>query len=290
MYAKRMLFVLAWFTLGPALAAPVPKEKPLIKCELKLTGKIGDATVSDGGEVVITNISPDVIDIGTDTASPASNVDLKVTDPSGKAVEMEPLGTHYPTFREEIQPHPLKPGETFRCEEQLLTRISEEKRVSGIYKVKAVFAFKGKNYESAEVEVKCVKEKPAIKCELKFTGKIGENLVPDGAEVAITNLSKETIDIGTKSGPLGLLLLKVKDPKGQYLRTVPLTYHVSPFDEVQHHPLKPGKSHRDLVVLLPAVPEDKRLPGTYKVKVVLTYQRKEYESAEVEVKWPAEKK
>ena len=290
MTAKRMLCVLGCLTLGAVSAAPVQKEKPMIKCELKITGKIGEHSVSDGGEMAITNVSAEIIDIGTDTAGPQSNFDFKVTDPNGKAIELEPLEMKYPSFRPGVEPHPLKPGETFRCQEQLLTRISEEKRISGTYKVKAVFTLQGKSYESAAVDVKCVKEKPTIKCELKFTGKVGENAFADGGEVVIANTSKETIDIGTDIGPLGLVQLKAKDPKGQYLKTVPLAYNASAVDRVVPHPLKPGESHRGPVLLLPAVPEDKRLTGTYKVKVVLTYQRKEYESAEVDVKWPAEKK
>ena len=61
MSMKRMLFVLGCLTIGPALAAPVPKEKPVIKCELKFTGKIGERLVPDGGDVVITNTSNELM-------------------------------------------------------------------------------------------------------------------------------------------------------------------------------------------------------------------------------------
>ena len=39
-----------------------------------------------------------------------------------------------------------------------------------------------------------------------------------------------------------------------------------------------------------AVSVKKREVGTYKVKCVFTFEKKVYESAEVEVKWPGEEK
>ena len=155
MSMKRMLFVLGCLTIGPALAAPVPKEKPVIKCELKFTGKIGDAPVADGGEAIITNNTSEVVDIGS-TLGPKAYLDLKLKDPKGLDVKTEPLSSLISphSFFPEPQPHLLKPGESYRAPISLLVMVPEEKRVAGIYKVKAVYTFQKKNYESAEVEVK----------------------------------------------------------------------------------------------------------------------------------------
>src|SRR5579883_2304416 len=55
------------------LAAPVPKEKPVLKCEVRWTGKV-ETTISgqsmtrdvpDAAEVTITNISQTEVDIGS---------------------------------------------------------------------------------------------------------------------------------------------------------------------------------------------------------------------------------
>ena len=135
-----------------ALAAPVPKGKPMIKCELKFVSKDADRPLVYDGLVVVTNVSKEVIDIGT-TLGPAGSLDLRVKGPDGKAVETEPLASIYsPSL--EVQPFPLKPAEATRYNVRLLGRVPDEKRVTGVYKVRAVFDFKGRVYESNEVEVK----------------------------------------------------------------------------------------------------------------------------------------
>jgi hypothetical protein len=134
------------------------------------------------------------------------------------------------------------------------------------------------------------KEMPTVTCELTVTGKLGEMDRPDGGEVVITNTSAETIDIGTTVGPLGGLDLKVRDPKGADVKTPSLASFRSPFFERQPHPLKPGESYRAPLSILFAVPEEKRGPGTYKVKAVFKYNGKTYESREIDVDWPGEPK
>ena len=134
------------------------------------------------------------------------------------------------------------------------------------------------------------KEKPMFKCELIVTGKIGTAPRPSGGELVVTNTSTEILDIGTKVGPLGLVEIKVKEPNALDFKTTALANRMAPFDGVQPHPLKPGDSFRAQLGLLFALPEEKRIPGTYKVKAVFTFKKKDYESAEVEVKWPENKK
>lgn len=134
------------------------------------------------------------------------------------------------------------------------------------------------------------KEKPVITCELTITGKIGELTIPDGGEVTITNTSNETIDIGTTIGPLGFMDIKVRDAKGKVVKTEPYASFRSPSFKATPHLLKTGESFRAPLGLLFAVPEEKRVVGTYKVKCVFTFENKVYESAEVEVKWPGAEK
>ena len=59
-----ILSVIGLLVVGCA-AAPVPKEKPMLKCELKFTGKIDGIPLPDGGEVAITNNTSEVVDIGS---------------------------------------------------------------------------------------------------------------------------------------------------------------------------------------------------------------------------------
>lgn len=134
------------------------------------------------------------------------------------------------------------------------------------------------------------KEKPVITCELKVTGKNGEFIYPDGGEVIITNNSNENIDVGTTIGPLGFMDIKVRDAKGKVVKTEPYASFRSPSFKATPHLLKTGESFRAPLGLLFAVPEEKRVVGTYNVKCVFTFQEKVYESAEVEVKWPGEEK
>lgn len=140
---------------APVSAAPLPREMPMLKCELSVTGKIDGTLIPDGGVVVITNISGGVVDIGA-TLGPKAYLDLKVRDSKGLDVKTDPLASLIsPTSPFPVaQPHELKPGETYLAPLSLLVMVPEEKRIPGTYKVKAVFTYKKKEYESAEVEVK----------------------------------------------------------------------------------------------------------------------------------------
>jgi hypothetical protein len=52
------------------------------------------------------------------------------------------------------KPYILKPGQAYRYGVTTLCMVPAQKRVAGTYKVKAVYTFKNKEYESAWVEVK----------------------------------------------------------------------------------------------------------------------------------------
>src|SRR5436189_3885621 len=135
-----------------ALAAPVPKEKPVITCQLSITGRIGEITRADAGEVIITNNSAEVIDIGT-VVGPLGYLDLKVKDAKGTDVKTMPFAGRFSPYREPL-PHPLKPGESYRGPIAVLTVVPDDKLAEGTYSVKALFTFQKKTYESPAVEVK----------------------------------------------------------------------------------------------------------------------------------------
>ena len=156
MNACRMAILLGCLLFFAAIsgnaADPIPKEKPTIECKLTFTGKLGSVDASDGGEVVITNKSNQEVDIGT-TVGPLGFLDFKVIDPKGAKLKTTPFASFFsPAF--EAVPHLLKPGESYRAPVSLLLVIPQDKRVEGTYKVKAVFTFKDKLYESREVDVK----------------------------------------------------------------------------------------------------------------------------------------
>jgi hypothetical protein len=133
------------------------------------------------------------------------------------------------------------------------------------------------------------KENPVLTCQLILTGgKIGDLDFPDRGEVVVTNTSSATIDIGTGVGPLGNLRLEATDPKRKENKKDYSTI-LSPFPEVRPHLLKPGASYRAPVGLMFAVPDEDRVPGTYKVKAVYTVKGQEAVSNVVEVKWPGPK-
>lgn len=141
------------------------------------------------------------------------------------------------------------------------------------------------------------KEKPVIKCvvtvtgkfETVFDGRVVRRLQPDAGQVAVTNISNESVDLESILGPCGSLDVKPRDPKGVPVKTDPLWSLLSPrSSQPQPHLLKPGETEKFPVSLLVMLPKDKRVAGTYMVKAVYTLNKKDYESAEVEVKWPGE--
>jgi hypothetical protein len=108
----------------------------------------------------VTNISPDVIDIGT-TVGPQGFLDFKVKDPTGKGIETDvSYGGLFSPITFEPRPYLLKSGEAYIDNVRgLITVPKEKKQAAGTYNVKAVFKFQGKIYESKEVDVKWPGEK-----------------------------------------------------------------------------------------------------------------------------------
>ncbi len=147
--------------------------------------------------------------------------------------------------------------------------------------------------ESIASPVSCAapapKEKPAISCELIVTGKTDNLTFSDSGDVIITNNSNQTIDIGTTIGPLGFMDIKVRDPKGDTVKTQPYACFRSPSFKATPHLLKAGESYHAPLGMLFAVRKENRVVGTYKVRAVFTFEKKVYESAEAEVKWTDDK-
>jgi hypothetical protein len=173
MFARHIIIIgslLSAAVAGSVSTQPAPKEKerPVIKCELKVTGKIdGPRAVGgsespaipavDGAEILITNQTSKTIDIGGTLYGAQGNFDLMVTGPDGKAVKTEPHSSIYSPFSSSSSPvhfaDEVKPGKSHRIPVGLLVMVPEKDRVAGKYKVKATFKYDGKTFESNEVEV-----------------------------------------------------------------------------------------------------------------------------------------
>jgi hypothetical protein len=142
--------------------APAPRVKPLLKCEVRITGK-SEGTIDgikyrdyapDIAEVTITNNSNTNVDIGSQSG-PSSHLDLKVNDPTGADMKTEPWANRLSVlYLLEPRPYILKPGDVYRITVGLLDTVPDEKRIAGTYKVKAAYTIGKKDYESAWVEVK----------------------------------------------------------------------------------------------------------------------------------------
>jgi hypothetical protein len=144
--------------------AAAPKENPVIKCEVRWTGKAERGTddgkklptryAPDLAEVKITNISKADVDIGS-SWGPYANLDVKIKGPDGKDVKTDHMPfLGIPSATLEHAPYMLKPGRSLEWSVSLLVTIPESKRITGTYKVKAVYTIGKKDYESDWVEVK----------------------------------------------------------------------------------------------------------------------------------------
>jgi hypothetical protein len=142
-------------------AAPVPKEMPKLKCEMRWTGKvefnISDERITedipDTAIVTITNISDADVDIGSHYG-PYAYLDLRVKDPAGADVKTEPLNSYLSTLSlTEPIPCIIKPSKAKEFRVCLLGMVPEEKRVAGTYKVKAIYTIGKVDYESDEISI-----------------------------------------------------------------------------------------------------------------------------------------
>jgi hypothetical protein len=143
-------------------AAPAQREKPMLKCAMRWTGKPMKATLGgepitwdspDTAEVTITNISNANVDIGSPMGWIA-HLDLRVKDPTGANLKTEPLNSILSTESFEPKPDILKPGEMRLTEVGLLDGVPEEERIPGTYQVQAVYTIDNKEYTSDWVEIK----------------------------------------------------------------------------------------------------------------------------------------
>ena len=115
----------------------------------------------------------------------------------------------------------------------------------------------------------------------------------DFAEVVVTNNAGKPVDINTRSGPEARLSYDVQGPHDK----VPSTYEQSKLLSIQKligKPrlvmLQPGEKFFQPFHLLILVPQNKLVPGTYRVKAAFEYGGKRYESNEVKVEWPGNDK
>ena len=85
---------------------------------------------------------------------PIGFLTLKIKNPAGADVATKPPASFLSPISLKREPYILKPGEVYKTSMGLLRTVSDDKRVVGSWKVKAVYTFANKEYESAWVEVK----------------------------------------------------------------------------------------------------------------------------------------
>ena len=134
-----------------AVALP-PKVPPMLSCELKVDAKDGAAPAEVKAEVTITNTTAAAIDIPW-TANPLQYLDLKVTGPGGAELKTAAYASRFSPFSPLPQHLTIKPGESYRAAVGALTTVAPADLRSGTYKVRAVYTFQDRKYESKEVSV-----------------------------------------------------------------------------------------------------------------------------------------
>jgi hypothetical protein len=87
-------------------------------------------------------------------------------------------------------------------------------------------------------------------------------------EVELENISAELVEIEVDMHPLQYLNLVVTDADGRRVSSGHYGDIFSPLGEAYTFRLAPGAKYTHTVFLLGTVPEEKRVPGSYKVQAV----------------------
>jgi hypothetical protein len=127
--------------------------EPALACRLrrKLWSRRGPVSSPTAGEVEIENVSSRVIEIEV-RMHPLQYLSLEIADAAGKPVPASPYGDVF-------SPHSttylfrLAPGEKYIHNVGLLNGVPEEKRLPGIYMVRAMYKYKGLKAVSEPLEV-----------------------------------------------------------------------------------------------------------------------------------------
>ncbi len=103
------------------------------------------------GEVELENLSQETLVISYQM-SPLQYLEFTVIGPSQQRASEGHFGDRFSPLREE-RVLALEPGEKFTADVPLLGTVPREKRIPGVYKVQAVFAYNGIHAASNTVEV-----------------------------------------------------------------------------------------------------------------------------------------
>jgi hypothetical protein len=103
------------------------------------------------GEIELTNISADVIEIQVRT-SPLQYLNLVVLDAGGGVVSEGLYGDFFSPLAEPYTLR-LQPGEKYTGPVHLLGNVPEGKRLPGVYTVQAVYEYKGLQVVSEPLQV-----------------------------------------------------------------------------------------------------------------------------------------
>ncbi len=123
---------------------------------MRLACRLGHRTLRRGplptaGEVELTNLSPDVLEIQFRT-SPLQYLNLVVLDASGEVVSQGFYGDFFSPLAEPYTLR-LKPGEKYVGPVHLLGNVPEAKRLPGVYTVQAVYEYNGLKTVSEPLQV-----------------------------------------------------------------------------------------------------------------------------------------
>lgn len=130
-----------------------PSSAPHLGLACRLQHRLSGKAVSPiSGQVELENTSSDVLEIEVRT-SLLQYLDLIVTDSVGTTVSDSYYGDIFSPLAEPYY-FRLNPGEKFTANVSLLGNVSNEKRLPGEYRVRAIFAYNGLRAVSEPLDVR----------------------------------------------------------------------------------------------------------------------------------------
>jgi hypothetical protein len=119
---------------------PIPAAQAILVCRLRHKQLLRGSSAT-AGEIELENSSPDVLEIETDR-HPLQHLNLVVTDASRNLLSEGHYGDIF-SPRGKVDTLRLAPGAKYQHPISLLETVPQEKRVSGTYLVRAVYAYNG---------------------------------------------------------------------------------------------------------------------------------------------------
>lgn len=129
----------------------IPREKPTLTCELVLVPNV-TASLSHIADVTITNRTNEPIDIEWMT-NRLEHLDIKIKNTMNAEVKVEPYSSHFSISQLEPRHLIIYPNESYTERIPVLVVMPRESYRTGVYKVKAIYTYKDKTYESNQIQV-----------------------------------------------------------------------------------------------------------------------------------------